>query len=216
MNSVEQFISSLVNSLAWPGAALGIAAIFRRPLIRILRSRALKTLKAGPQGVELEFFDETVKDAKSELVTPDVTQLIPVSPKLETVRSESSDFATEMQRLADISPSAAVLESFSRLERLLRLAVQDVADDGKRSNRVLSTRALARRAAEQGIISAPELAAFDDVAVLRNVVAHQGRNDLDKERAMEYVDLVRRLLIAVSIGSRRTILDGPIGNELPD
>lgn len=216
MNDTEQFISSLVNSLAWPGAGITIAIIFRRPLSRILRSRALKTLKAGPQGLEFDFFDETVKDAKSELAGSDKTQISPASPTLENAKSESGDFVAEMRRLADISPSAAVQESFSRLERLLRETVQEVEGEGRRSTRIPTVRGLARSAVQQGIISPSELAAFDDVAVLRNVVTHQGTDDLDKERAMEYVNLIRQLLIAVSLGSERTVLDGPVGKELPN
>jgi hypothetical protein len=119
---------------------------------------------------------------------------------------------TEMQQLAEVSPSAAVMASFARLERVLRDAVigADGGNAGGRPTRFVSVRALARKALEQGVISQPELAAFDDVAVLRNVVAHGDNADLDKERALSYVDLVRQLIISISIGTGRTVLDGPI------
>jgi hypothetical protein len=48
----KQFIASVVGSLAWPGAVVVIALLFRRQLAALLAS-PVKRLKAGP--VELEF-----------------------------------------------------------------------------------------------------------------------------------------------------------------
>jgi hypothetical protein len=186
-----------------------MAVIFRKPLVRILSSRPVKTLEAGPKGLKVEFFDEKLAEARTELeeaATPEVPS--PPSPATPPV---STDFVTEMQQLAEVAPTAVVLESFARLERVLRDAVDKVDGDGQKPTRPVSVRALARRAVELGLMSAPELSAFDDVAVLRNVIAHGGTTELDKGRALAYADVVRQLIISLSIGNGRTAIDGPIG-----
>lgn len=212
MNGLEQFISSLVQSLAWPGAAVAMVFAFRRPLSRILSSRPVKIFKAGPQGLEVEFFDEKLQEAQAELSEAIASQPAEPSTPSPLPGGAESDFVTEMQQLAEVSPPAAVMASFARLERVLRDAVVSVDGEGAggRPTRFLSARALARKAREQGLISQPELAAFDDVAVLRNVVAHGDNADLDKERALAYVDLVRQMIISIAIGTGRTVLDGPV------
>jgi hypothetical protein len=213
MNGVEQFISSLASSLSWPTASVAIAFAFRKPLGRILSNRPVKVLKAGPQGFEVEFFDEKLQEAKAELAEGEVPQIPGDSGSASTpTDSRARDFITEMQQLAEVAPSAVVMESFARLERVLRDAVgaTEFPGRGGKPARFTSARELARRAEEQGIISGSELAAFDDVAVLRNVVAHGENADLDKDRVLEYADLVRKLIISISLESGRTMLDGPI------
>lgn len=62
MTGTEQFIASLVNSLAWPGA-VAVAVAFRRQIGALLSS-SLKRLKAGP--VEFEF-DRVIASAEANL-----------------------------------------------------------------------------------------------------------------------------------------------------
>lgn len=50
---VLEFISSVIGSLSWPVAVVALVFTMRRPLGRILSARPIKTLKAGPTGVEL-------------------------------------------------------------------------------------------------------------------------------------------------------------------
>jgi hypothetical protein len=48
MRPTEQFVSSLVNALAWPGTVLVLVCVFRRQLSELLDSDRLRRLRAGP------------------------------------------------------------------------------------------------------------------------------------------------------------------------
>ncbi|WP_143101951.1 hypothetical protein [Amycolatopsis marina] len=115
----------------------------------------------------------------------------------------------EMKQLAQVSPRAAILESFARLEKTLREIVE-MGPENEKGRHFTSARELARRAADQGFLTPSELSAFDDVSVLRNTVAHRRDTDIDTDRALEYTALVRQLIIALALAKGRTIADGPI------
>jgi hypothetical protein len=59
----EQFIASLVSSMAWPVAVVVAVVVFRhrieRALHRLLTGRVLQSLKAGPSGLEMVFRHES-------------------------------------------------------------------------------------------------------------------------------------------------------------
>jgi len=198
-----QFISSLVSSLAWPAGVVAVVFILRRPLTKMLNARPVKSLKAGPAGIEVEYFDEKLQEVREDLGVPAPTQL----PGETAGRN---DFMDEMTQLAEVAPSAVILESFARLEKVLREAIDVSQGNGRTPSRPSSVRALARQAVEQGLITPSEFSAFEDVSVLRNLVAHAKPVELDAARALEYAKLVRQLIISISLAMGRTVEDGPI------
>lgn len=216
MNGIDQFISSLTHSLAWPIAAVVMVFAFRKPLTKIMGDRTVKALKAGPQGFSVEFFDETIDEVRTELEDSEKPESEestekPSAPPPPGENTGEKDFMAEMQQLAEISPAAVVTQSFARLERTLRVAVNSAESPGRDGDAVkfISARQLARKARDQGIISSAELFAIDEIAGLRNVIAHEGNVDIDKERALSYADLVRQLLFSISLGTKRNFWDGP-------
>lgn len=195
-----EFISSLIDSLAWPAAVIVLGFSLRRPISKMLTKMPLKRLEAGPSGFKLEYFDEKLEEARNELkearaerpdIAPGVPEALPV--KVAT----RDDFMEEMTQLAEIAPSAVILESFARLDKVLSETFKAKLDDGRIPHRPVTARQLVRRAVERGLIAPSEVAAFDDVAVLRNVVAHGGTAELDKARALSYASLVRLLIHSV-------------------
>src|ERR1035441_8526007 len=182
--NVLQFIASIIGSVAWPAVACALVFILRRPLTDMLQRGRLKRLKAGPSGLEVEDFDEKLQEARAELGDIPAEQVeslsSPTAPTSGQVARD--DFLDEMKQLAEVAPSVVVLESFARLERVLRDAVEP---DPQVRGRPASVVALARQAAEQGLITESEFAAFKDVTVLRNVVAHTSTVNLDAERALK-------------------------------
>ena len=103
-----------------------------------------------------------------------------------------------------IDPAAAVLASFTRLERMLRQKV-DVSNTDRPGSRV-TTRALGELASEQGLWSDKELAAFRDLIPLRNLAAHgEDVVNLDESRAYEFAELALQLMIALLLGSGETV-----------
>lgn len=207
-----QFVSSLFSSLSWPATVIVLVVILRRPLGKMLSARPVRRLEAGPAGLKVEYLDKTLEDARSELADAH-KERSSLPPPTNVVATETGDteedYMSEMKKLAEISPSAVVLESFARLERVLRDAVEPVQVNGQMTRRRSSVRPLARQAVERGILAPTELAAFDDVAALRNVVSHQRADDLDVLRALSYAGLVQQLIMSIHLATGRTVADGP-------
>lgn len=202
---VLQFIASMVNSLAWPAAAIVMIIILRRPIAYILRRGQIKKLKAGPAGLELEYFDEKLEEANEALAeapSEAASLTISVLPEIAMTRD---DFMAEMKQLADVAPSAAILESFARLERVLRETVESASGPEAEPRRPVSIRTLARRAFDLKIMAESEVAALNDLVVLRNIVAHGGATaeDLDADRAFSYAQIVRQLITSILLRSHR-------------
>jgi len=204
-----QFISSLIGSLAWPGAVIAGVIVFRRPLKAMLTSRDVKRVKAGPSGLEVEYFDQKLKDASGELVAAHSERTeLPYGSSPSNAVASAADFMEEMGQLARVSPTAVILESYARLERALRgrldtspvsMRAQEVSsrdsEDSAASDRLVSVRTLARRALDQEILTPSEFAALEDFTVLRNIVAHGGPDDIDEQRALSYARLVSQLIV---------------------
>jgi hypothetical protein len=109
--STEQFIASLVQSLAWPAALVLVAVVFRVQLRRLLTGQ-LRRLKAGP--IEAEF-DRLISHVRTEL------PLVQAVPGAVAVSDELSD-------LVRTSPRAAILEAHERIEALLRDALEQAGE----------------------------------------------------------------------------------------
>lgn len=110
-----------------------------------------------------------------------------------------------MSELAKLSPSAAVLEAFARLEKMLRRAVRD--DEGRDGFR--SVRDLGRLARQQGLLGPGELAALDEVMALRNAVAHVRAEDLNVSSAVEYARVTFRIMLALLEAAPEAVIKVP-------
>lgn len=172
------FVAALVESLAWPVAVVTAAWILRSPLARAL-SGPVKRWKAGPSGVEIEYWEQTIEATRAEL-----EQGAPAGVPLPGVEDE-------LRRLLEVSPRAAVLEAFARVEGELRAQLV-----GEAEGRHLGGTRLARLARERGRINDEMLKAVEGMAVLRNLAAHGG-DELDKGRAREFLALADGVLFAL-------------------
>jgi hypothetical protein len=195
-----EFTSSVVGSLAWPTCVLLIVLALRRGLINMLVSGPLKALKAGPSGLELEYFDRTLTDAKVNAGLPAENPRKPFWRRMRTKvsaapldSSEQREYAFEdMKHLAKMAPAAAILESFGRLEKTLRdkmnsLYEHDVTSRGPWLE-------LVTLADVHGVLTGPEARSVRELGTLRNALAHgEGRNLVDQDRALSYVEVVERL-----------------------
>ncbi len=199
--SFLEFVASVVGSIAWPTVAVIAIALLKRPIADLLTGGAIKLLKIGPQGVEAEFFDETVKRAERDL--PE--RRVPPGRGSEAALAPQGvdDFLEEMSELARVSPSAAVLESFARLEHVLRSALgqETVRASGRR---IHSARELGELATSRGLLTDGERAAFNELVALRNAVAHVRPADLDADAAISYARVAMQVMIAVLLEQGRT------------
>lgn len=187
MDTLE-FISSLVNALAWPAAAVAAAILVRHHLLRALSGEGVRRWKAGPGGVEVEFWDRETTVIRKELLTGEL------APPQRPPKAEG--LPAELSELAELSPSAAVLEAYSRIESELRHKLKE-ADAPEVLSRA-GGRQLARAVFARGHISKATLSAVEGLSVMRNLAAHGEANErLDKQRALEYLDLADAVLYAL-------------------
>jgi len=175
------FIASLVRSLAWPAAVVAIVLVLRRPLVAAL-NRGVRRLRAGPIEVE---FDEELAEVRQELAQ---------APELrEAPEASGQSLDEELARLTEVSPRAAVMEAFARIEvHLGELLGAAGVDAGK----ARSGTALARLAHQHGLISDESFRAVEGLAVLRNLSAH-GPTEIDSRRASEYLAMADAVLYSL-------------------
>jgi hypothetical protein len=182
----RQFIASLVSSLAWPGAVLGIALLFRKQLAQLLTG-PLRRLKAGP--VELEF---------ERLISTVQAQIEPSPHVASPTPTVSGPISSDLADIARKVPIAAIVEGYSRLEVALQERLRS-AGDTKDLDR-LSGMALARRAADKGLLTPETVNALEGLAVLRNLAAHGRGDDISVDRALDYLALVDAVSYAIRQG----------------
>jgi hypothetical protein len=177
------FIASLVNSLAWPASVVVVVTVLRRPIGAAL-NRGIRRLRAGPVEVE---FDQELAEVRQELRQ---------SPELAAaeVPAKDASLSEELARLAEVSPRAAVLEAFARIETRL---VEVIEEAGAQPASAVGGQALARLAHRQGLISDETLSAVDGLSVLRNLAAHNPNDDIGVSRARDYIALADAVLFAL-------------------
>lgn len=189
--STLEFLASIVDSIAWPAAVLVVIVVFRRPL-RAMLAGDIKRWKAGPSGLEVEYWNSRLEAARLELETE--------SPQLELKTADESvpgDGGLEdLRELAALSPRSAVLESFVRIERALS-EVLDSAQSPPPPGPSGGLR-LARYAGALKLISPATVDSVEGMSVLRNLAAHGADENLDSKRALEYVDLAEATLYAMA------------------
>lgn len=183
------FTASLVQSLAWPAAAVVIVIVLRRPIISML-GRGVRRLRAGPVEVE---FDQELAEVREELSrSPELAESRVPPPTAEGLPDE-------LARLAEISPRAGVLEAYARIEQRL----VEVLDGAKApSYSKVGGRALARLARDHELISDETLTAVEGLTVLRNLAAHGANEDIGVERARDYLALADAVLYALRVKAK--------------
>jgi hypothetical protein len=161
-----QFASSLVTGLAWPLVVIVLVVLFRKHLADLIgRIKSYKGL-----GHELTFGDRL---ADAENSVEEAARNLPVDkdePKLIEVGSNP------LMREAEANPSFVVISSweqvFSAINDLVRAALGDKHVHGPRGFTVSALRQLQ----ENGLVSPEFVTATDDLADLRNKVAHGQHN----------------------------------------
>jgi len=176
------FIASLVHSLAWPAGIVAVVTIMRKPIGAAL-NRGLRRLRAGPIEVE---FEHELAEVREELSR---------SAELSAAASAEAEvtLASELTRLTEISPRAAVLEGFARIEGRLRERLDDVVEVNDRA----TARVMAGVAYNQGLISEETLRAIEGLSVLRNLAAHSLTDTISVDRARDYLVLADAVLHAL-------------------
>ncbi len=173
------FVVELTKALAWPVAVVTVVILFRKPLYGLIPG--LRKLKY--KDLELEFskgVEELRQESQKALPTPEK-----VAPLIEEERSR-------YVRLAEISPRAAVLESWREVEssaiaciRRNKLAPEDMMLKGhSRIGHVLL---------HANLVDKEQFDVLHKLWSLRNLAAHADDFSFGIEDAKGYVESALRL-----------------------
>ena len=189
----KEFISSIVSSLAWPAAVAFIVYLLRHPIGNVIGSLR----KLSYRGAEAEFgrsLDKAETAARQAEIPQTTAQL---SASASNWENTSAGWG-ESTSLADVSPRAAVIEAWLRLEReVLELAQIAGIDLGTRR---LSIVALVKQLQEQGVVDPTVAEVIEQLRRARNV--HERTYTVSPGDAAEYVQLAER--VAATLRETRT------------
>ena len=188
----KEFISSIVSSLA---AVAFIVYLLRHPIGNVIGSLR----KLSYRGAEAEFgrsLDKAETAARQAEIPQTTAQL---SASASNWENTSAGWG-ESTSLADVSPRAAVIEAWLRLEReVLELAQIAGIDLGTRR---LSIVALVKQLQEQGVVDPTVAEVIEQLRRARNVAVHERTYTVSPGDAAEYVQLAER--VAATLRETRT------------
>lgn len=193
--NVLEFISSLIASLAWPIAILIVIWVLKGPISKLFSSD-VRRVKAGPSGVELEFWERQT-DAIRESLDEGAGQAV----------EHETETSWEEVRFAQAAPAGAIIEAYGRVEETLvwMVGVGSQPTSGRR---------LAETAFKEGLIDRRQLEAIRSLARLRNVAAHP-RSDEESptpEQAIEFIELADWVVSSLSMTSPGPMPEHDLGD----
>lgn len=171
-------IVALVSALAWPGAAVWISYIFRGE-IRELASR-MSHMKYGRLEAAFERKLESAEEKADSIVQSGGSVLL---------TSELISKLEELQRIADVSPRAAIMEAWLLIENAAGQSgfVQGAARP--RINPLLFVDWLIK----EGRLSSDSIELVKALRDLRNRAAHLPEFSISREEANRYLHLAVKI-----------------------
>jgi hypothetical protein len=195
-NSMDgyQFIAALFSSLvslAWPAALVACVWLFREKL-----NALLPLLRMKYKDFDVSFrLDQAEKEAaaipSSALPAPGATEPTP----------EEKD---RFEKLAEISPRAAMLELRAQLEASLRTMAERAGVSAGKAP--MTTLNLTRLLRNKNIIGPHTSALLDDLRVIGNNAAHGAETEFTKEDAMRFRILTDMVLDQLTVASMNVAL----------
>lgn len=187
------FIATIVGSLVWPTSLLIVILVLRKPLAELLPDVSklkYKDLEVD-FGKKLERIEAAMDMIKDETklkrdLPPDVQQ-----EPLPKTRRELLDM------LVDLSPNAAILESWRNVERTL-----DFYFHCRGIERPLSNQTITGHLDYDPNFPPQLVSAYQELRLLRNRAAHAQQN-LSPEHAREFATLADRLTYALVEAANR-------------
>lgn len=179
------FADHLIGHLMWPLIAV-IALVAFYPVIRE-RIAVLERLKVGPSGLEGEFGSVLEKSDRTMAAAT-------VPPPPPDVVEDRQRF----ERIAEISPRAAVLEAFTVVDNALkqRLIELGVTPEVPVVSEVRSTDAIVD-AQRVGLLDNAAGEVWKNLRALSNAARHEPGLSITREQAIDYARLAAQLLSTI-------------------
>jgi hypothetical protein len=170
-------MKEILEVVIWPVTVLAVVLILRRPLVGLVES----TKKVKFKELELEFGEDI------EQVQAEAKEVLPEAPD-----KEKSSVEVDLYRLAQVSPTAAVVEAWSAVEASAKGLIAsrghtldyEVDQPYKMIQDVLIG---------EKMIDPRRGKIFSDLRQLRNRVVHASGYTISAELAAEYIDLSIKL-----------------------
>lgn len=178
-----QFIASIIDSLAWPGAVLVAVILLRRPLSALIP--LLHRLKYKDFEVE---FDREVRKLREEavLALPSLPRTVPTKVPEEVALLE----------LSSVSPRAAVMEAWLLVESTAR-RILEARGIKTEYEQPLTGPQLTWSLMDTGILDNTARVVFDRLRLLKTQAVHAKDSMISEAASLDYVEsaltLVRRL-----------------------
>lgn len=173
------FIVGMTGALAWPFVVLIILFAYRRTFPGLLDR--LRSLRYG--GLEAAFDQESARVAESISAEPQ-QPLAAISER----RDE------RLLALANISPRAAVIEAWARIEARLH-ELTPATDKDTPPRRAAESIRLLR---EAGKINGVTEDALRGLMQLRNLAAHASERELSTQKAVDFITMTDAILWVLS------------------
>lgn len=172
------FIAKIVEAIAWPAVVVGVLLLLRKEFPVIIHS--LRKLKF--KDVELEFAES------AKVLAAETKRAVPISQDDDfTILGQSLNAITNrLTELADISPRAAILESWLLVEVAAAEFLRHVQK--KSSNSYPSALRLLDGLLSAGVLTAPQEAAFQHLRRLRNDAVHTPEADFTSAAVSDYIE----------------------------
>jgi hypothetical protein len=171
-----EFIASIVNGLVWPVSLLCVILLFRSKVAELVPYIG----KLKYKEFELEF-RESMRELGEEVKA------------LEGFQSEAAieppDEVERLYALAEVSPRAAILESWLNVEANAAMALRSRSVASDEQLKRMSPMRLARLVESNNALSAEEMKMFHRLRELRNRAVHLGDPKLSARDVAEYIDL---------------------------
>jgi hypothetical protein len=169
--NVAEFLIELLGKLAWPICVIILVLMLRKELAGLIEK--LRSLKYKDLSLE---FDQKLENAKKEAKRAKVTDVF---------EDLSKDKIEYYEELCQLSPRAAVLESWLQVETV---AERILRKHGEEYHRRALNPLLVKMVTIIGMAEW-ESSLYDALRKLRNAVVHQENAQISREVAMEYAKL---------------------------
>lgn len=117
-----QFVASIVSALAWPIAAVAMAALLREALVNAIERMRRLEFPGGRVSFDRLPVYEKMAEAASKEAEP------PTSDDAAIIRHEAAEFSV-VEALASVAPGQAVIDAWGLLEYHLNIASGRLAPD---------------------------------------------------------------------------------------
>lgn len=175
--SVLQFISSIIESIAWPAAIVILLLAFKKYIVQLFPS--ISSLKYKDLEVQ---FSEKVKELVN--ISKDDIQKLPDTCDDFNISRENQLFG-----LLEISPRAAIIESWLLVETAASKALQKKNPDMSKKTSMIAPARLGKYLQDYKLLTDIQFTIYDNLREMRNSAVHIGDAQFNKNDVTKYINL---------------------------